>query len=80
MNSPADGTQSMKWSMDCTMYTVFTWLNAAAFITLVWKIVAATIQIQHYSILENDVYTHNFEIHRDANQVRRLFKVRSLTK
>ena len=37
--------------------TIFTW-NAIAFITLVRKIIGATIQ---NLILKDDVYTHNFE-------------------
>ena len=32
------------------------------------------------TILKNDIYTHNFEIYSDYNQVWQLFKMRHLTK
>ena len=68
-------------SMGRTLGTVFTWLNAAAFITLVQKIDAATIQKRPLlNALTRCLYTHNFEINCGTNQVRRLFEVRRLTK
>ena len=61
--------------------TIFTWLNAIAFITLVRKIDVATIQAQYYYlILEDVVYTHNFEISCSTDEVRLLFKVWRLIK
>ena len=32
-------------------------------------------QAQHYSILEDNVYTHNFEVHCDDSQIWLLFMV-----
>ena len=42
--------------MQLCVFKACTVLNAAAFITLVPKIDAATVQIDHYSLLTNDVY------------------------
>ena len=60
--------------------TIFTWLNAAAFITLVEKWMQRLFKTDHYSMLKDDVCTHDFEIDCGTNQVRRLFEVRRLTK
>ena len=60
----------------CNLNTIFTWLNAAAFITLVRIIDAATIQIRP---LLDTQRCHNLEIHCGTNQVRLLLKVRHLT-
>lgn len=40
-------------------YVIFTWLKAAV---LIRKIDAATIQ-NHYSMLEDDLYTHKYGMH-----------------
>ena len=52
--------------------TVFTWLNAVVFIILVQKF---DVKLEHYSILKNDVYTHDFDILCETNQMQQLFKV-----
>ena len=41
------------------LYIVFTWLNTTAFITLVMQ---RLFKCDHYSIDEDVVYNHNFEI------------------
>ena len=45
-----------------------------AFITLVCKINVANIQAWSLLNTQGDVYTYNFKIHRDDDQVRRLTK------
>ena len=62
------------------MYIVFTWLHAAPFITLVQKSMWQLFKCDHYSIDEDVVYSHNFEIDCGTDQVQLLFKVRRLTK
>ena len=59
---------------------VFTWLNAVALLPKFEKSVWRLFKFDHYSILRDEVYIHNFEIHCGTNQVRLLLKVRHLTK
>ena len=40
--------------------TVYTWLNAMAFISLVRILMQRLFKSDHYSILQDVIYTHNF--------------------
>ena len=40
----------------------------------------SSFKTDHYSMLRNDFYTHNFEINCGTDQVWRLFEVQPLTK
>ena len=47
-------------------HTIFTWLNATVFITLVRKIMQQLLKCDHYTILEDNIYTNNLKIHCDG--------------
>ena len=50
-----------------------------AFITLVRKLISQLFKCSHYSILGDNVHTHNFKVYYDDRQVQLLFKVQHLT-
>ena len=48
-------------------HNILAWLNATVFVTLVRKIMQQLLKCDHYSILEDNIYTNSVEIHCDTN-------------